>query len=126
MPFPFSEKKNFYGFDMIKQIKTELERQQKSLKNATGDFAEGRRSELRNLLEFVENMEKRQVMRGYLARDAFGDTLCIYSHKPYRPSEGLGVWHMRRGGVMQIDTNLFPDIGWENEPRECELSIDLL
>ena len=45
---------------LIQQIKAEVNRQAKSIDTATGDFAEGRRMEQRNLFFFLSDLEKEE------------------------------------------------------------------
>ena len=42
----------------IDMIRAEIERQSKSIENATGDFAEGRRFEQRIILSFLDTLEE--------------------------------------------------------------------
>ena len=44
---------------IIEQIKAEVERQAKSIKNATGDFAEGRRMEQRIILSVLDTLQEK-------------------------------------------------------------------
>ena len=62
-------------------------------------------------------------MKCWIARDGFGGTLALFSYKPYRPYEGLGLWHMRKGGVFQLPKEMFPELKWEHEPMMVEVTI---
>lgn len=62
-------------------------------------------------------------MKGYVARDGFGGTVSFFSSKPYRPSEGLGIWKIREGGVVHLPKEMFPDLKWEDEPMEVEVTF---
>ena len=63
-------------------------------------------------------MEK---VKGYIARDAFMEELCLYSDKPYRNSDGLGIWKMNKGGIIRLPKEIFPDLKWEDEPMMVEI-----
>jgi len=65
-------------------------------------------------------------IKGYIARDAFMGELCLYSEKPYRNTEGLGIWKMGIGGNIHLPKEMFPDLKWEDEPRMVEVTITAL
>ena len=65
-------------------------------------------------------MEK---VKGYIARDAFREELCLYNEKPYRNHDGLGIWKVGMGGNIYLPKEMFPDLKWEDEPMMVEITI---
>lgn len=57
----------------------------------------------------------------YVARDKDG-TLWLYSEKPHR-EENYGVWYSDRVNIMEINSEEFPQLKWEDEPIEVKLII---
>lgn len=62
-------------------------------------------------------------INGYIARDAFLGELCLYSDKPYRNSDGLGIWKMSKGCNFHLPKEMFPDLKWEDEPMMVEVTF---
>ena len=65
---------------IIDQIKAEVERQAKSIENATGDFAEGRRMEQRIILSFLSTLKEQPVKDFPTTDKEMADFLA--THKP--------------------------------------------
>lgn len=63
--------------------------------------------------------EQYYKIKGWVARDSDG-SLNIHKEKPSRWS--IYFW-ICRGGYLHIDKTLFPELTWESEPIEVELTI---
>ena len=61
-------------------------------------------------------------IKGWVARDSFLDVVSLYSTKPYR-NGGIGIWNILSGGCIGLSKDLFPDLKWEDEPLEVEITI---
>ena len=72
-------------------------------------------------------------MRGWVARDNFGGLVHFYKDKPERIDE-QGFWFPHEtkleedpnylyGDYFTLDTNLFLNLKWEDEPIEVEITI---
>lgn len=63
--------------------------------------------------------KKAQKMNGWVARECFaGDLIFFHGDKPVRVGScwnGRKAWH--------LDDSLFPDLKWEDEPVEVEITI---
>lgn len=65
------------------------------------------------------------VISGWVARDGNGPNdlgLRVYSVKPKR-MEGLKRWNGNGEKSTLIDSSLFPDLTWDDDPIEAELII---
>lgn len=61
------------------------------------------------------------VIQGWVCRDANPHRLFIYGCKPTRLSD---MWSaLDTAFATQLDPNLFPDLTWEDEPQEVEITI---
>ena len=59
-------------------------------------------------------------MKLYVARDK-NKSLYLYE---YEPKKYKIVWNVYLGFVEELDSNLFPEVKWEDkEPTEVELTI---
>ena len=65
----------------------------------------------------------KEEMEGWIARDKFQDTLVLFSDKPYRSGSSLGLWKCSFGSFFTLSKEMFPDVKWEDEPIEVELTI---
>ena len=63
--------------------------------------------------------EQEYKIKGWVARDSDG-SLNIHQEKPSRWS--IYLWTFG-GGYFHIDKTLFPELTWEDEPIEVELTI---
>jgi len=73
-------------------------------------------------LNFSVNSEE-TVISGWVARDS-NESLYLFCLKPKRVRylrSGDGVWMSRT--VEKLDPTLFPDLTWESDPIEVELTI---
>lgn len=57
-------------------------------------------------------------MKLYIARDKNG-TLALHESEPYCP---FGTWH-NCNQEFYLDTELFPEVTFENSPQEVELTL---
>lgn len=77
-----------------------------------------------SILYAKEEEQKECSINGWVTRDEDGD-LTVFSDKPIREtfSDGINFWcgEEPRG----LDPSLFPQITWENEPVECEMTLRL-
>lgn len=68
--------------------------------------------------------QKECSIGGWIVRDEDGD-LTVFSDKPIREtfSDGISFWcgEEPRG----LNPSLFPQIKWESEPQECEITLRL-
>lgn len=55
----------------------------------------------------------------YVARDKNG-TLWLYREKPWR-NEEFGMWFLDISKNMQINSEEFPQLKWEDEPKKVKL-----
>ena len=60
-------------------------------------------------------------MELYIARDKYGGGLFLYDHKPTKLNDifisgGCGFHTI-------IDSELFPEVTWENSPQQVELKL---
>jgi hypothetical protein len=65
-------------------------------------------------------------MKFYIARDIDGK-LFLYNYLPNRNNDSGNfmeeVDDMWNGEVMRIDPKLFPEVTWENSPKQVELKL---
>lgn len=67
------------------------------------------------------------VIQGWVCRDKewdksiFTSDLFLAMEKPKR-NEGMGMWY-DLGKYIPLNTDLFPDLTWSDEPQEVELVI---
>jgi hypothetical protein len=65
-------------------------------------------------------------MELYIARDKDGK-LFLYNYLPNRNNDSGNfmeeVDDMWNGEVMRIDPKLFPEVTWENSPKQVELKL---
>lgn len=59
-------------------------------------------------------------MKGYVARD-WNDELFFYSEMPRRNKINFST--TRYGTTLQLDSDEFPALRWEDEPIEVEFTI---
>ena len=71
-----------------------------------------------------EEEQKEYSISGWIARDEVGG-LTAFSGKPIRKtfSDGKGFWYGEDPRLLDI--SLFPQITWESEPQECEITLRL-
>lgn len=63
------------------------------------------------------------TLEGWVARDCFRGNICLFEHKPIRPSEqDLGIWKCH-GSVLHLPKEAFPKLRWEDEPVKVKLTI---
>ena len=63
------------------------------------------------------------TLEGWVARDCFRGNICLFEHKPIRPSEqSLGIWKCH-SSVLHLPKEAFPTLRWENEPVEVRVTI---
>lgn len=56
----------------------------------------------------------------WVARDKDG-TLWLHDSKPYIADSSKGYYKATSGRYFEFDSDLFPDLKWEDEPIEVEL-----
>lgn len=59
------------------------------------------------------------IIQGWIARD-FDGILCLYKNKPIRDNVA-SMWIAK--AVKSLDSDLFPDLTWDDEPQEVEIII---
>ena len=65
------------------------------------------------------------IIKGFVARDKDGQLCIFYGDKPHRG--GCDRWwhpeHCPTGDWMNLPEKMFPELKWEDEPIEVELTI---
>ena len=105
-------------------IKKEIERLLEECGEPLHTFGLGKIRAFEKVLKFIDSLPQEQTIRGWLARDRgkVYDDLSIYTGEcPYRDEE-YGWWE-NRGYYMQLPSDIFPEVTWENEPVEVQLTI---
>lgn len=71
------------------------------------------------------NEQEYKIKEGWVARDEDGQLCIFYKGKPHRG--GCNRWwysgYCAEGDWMCIDNKMFPELTWEDEPIEVELTI---
>ena len=64
-------------------------------------------------------------MKLWIARDKDG-TLTLFKYKPINYSNRCWILHheLEYGNYIELDEELFPDIIWDNSPKEITLNVD--
>lgn len=63
------------------------------------------------------------TLEGWIARDCFRGNICLFEHKPVRPSEqDLGIWKCHCS-VLTLPKEAFPKLRWEDDPVEVKVTI---
>jgi len=113
------------------KVAAEIERRIKGLKECHADTVPGYVGEisgLERLLSFIDTLEVQEKentellkVRGYLVRDK-DDYTAIYAEKPHR---GKTEWVNGNGYCLMTinDARLVPDIEFEDEPVEVEVTL---
>ena len=72
-----------------------------------------------------EEGQKKYSVSGWIVRNEDGE-LTVFSDKPMRKtfSGGKSFWYGQE--PVGLDPSLFPQITWESEPQECEMTLRLL
>lgn len=78
-------------------------------------------------LDILQRLEQRQsfcFINGWITRDENGD-LTLFSEKPDRDRyvSGEGFWYGEC--PRELDPSLFPQITWDDEPKECKITLTL-
>ena len=60
------------------------------------------------------------VIQGWVARDDDGQLLYLYGSMPTR---GINMWNGHGSLLTLLNTGLYPDLTWESEPQEVEITI---
>lgn len=60
------------------------------------------------------------VIQGWVARDDDGQLLYLYGSMPTR---GINMWNGHGSLLTPLNTGLYPDLTWESEPQEVEITI---
>ena len=61
----------------------------------------------------------------WIARDKDG-TLALFKYKPINYSDRCWILHdeVEYGNYIEMDSELFPEITWDNSPKEITLNVD--
>ena len=122
--------------NQIQAIKKEIERRTEILTRIYAEMVERKDDEMRTyyhgkivaleeFLSFIESLEKEQEpkIKGWVARDKDGQ-LGVYDILPIR---GNICWYPQvRFENWVLPENAFPDLKWEDEPIEVELTINIV
>ena len=87
--------------ELIQQIKAEIERQRKSIENAKGDFAEGRRMEQINMLSVLNTLEEEPVELEKLIEDELDRRWLIKRDVDGNVVNGVHDWK-KSGNLMNF------------------------
>lgn len=60
------------------------------------------------------------VIQGWVARDANYQRLTIYEEKPERLSD---MWYALNSDIVALSPTLFPDLTWDDDPIDVEITI---
>ena len=60
------------------------------------------------------------VIQGWVARDDDGQLLYLYGSMPTR---GINMWNGHGSLLTPLNAGLYPDLTWESEPQEVEITI---
>lgn len=65
------------------------------------------------------------VIQGWVARDEYAVCPCLYNSKPLRQKKGFedGYWSYGLQVGISLDSSIFPDLTWDDEPQEVEIII---
>lgn len=71
-----------------------------------------------------------ETMKGYIARNKNGN-ISLYDYKPkrkqWKSTDYINyVWQPSMGGRIQLNKSMFPEITWDDEPKEVEITINLI
>lgn len=64
--------------------------------------------------------EQEYKIKGWVARDKRNNEISVYAEKPLRAD---CWWALNGGGYITLNENTFPELTWEDEPIEVELTI---
>ena len=125
---------------MYEEIKKEIERRKQEIfpvkvggqivNRGPKSVESGYLNALDWVLSFIESLEKEQPqvqkIKGWVVRDSFG--LEFYRRKPYRVIGEISHWTDKLGPNSEwfLDESLFPELKWEDDPIEVELTINKL
>lgn len=62
----------------------------------------------------------KETTKAWIARDEDG-RLCIYEIKPTKKN----TYYARGGYWFPLERRMFPDLTFENSPKECEIAIKI-
>lgn len=65
------------------------------------------------------NKEKKIIMEYWIARD-LDNRLYLYTNEPVRKTE---AFVLSKGLMYQIDEHLFPEVTWENSPKQVNIEL---
>lgn len=60
------------------------------------------------------------VIQGWVAKDNDIDVVYLYSSMPER---GINMWNGHGSLLIHLDSDLFPDLTWSDDPQEVEIII---
>ena len=68
-----------------------------------------------------------ETTKGFIARDKNGN-ISLYETRPkrkqWKSTDYINdVWHPSIGGWFQLNKSMFPEITWDNEPVEVNITI---
>lgn len=69
------------------------------------------------------------VIQGWVCRDKKDNALNLHAEKPYRTYSCYNTddkpdwWESDCASFLPLDNSLFPDLTWEDEPQEVEITI---
>lgn len=75
------------------------------------------------------NLDADTVIQGWVCRDKKDNTLNLHAEKPYRARSGYDLseepdwWESDSASFLPLDKSIFPDLTWDSEPLEVEITI---
>lgn len=69
------------------------------------------------------------VIQGWVCRDKKDNALYLHVEKPYSAQSGCDVWDdpdwwgIDCASFLPLDKSLFPNLTWESDPQEVEITI---
>lgn len=60
------------------------------------------------------------VIQGWVAKDNDIDGVYLYNSMPER---GINMWNGHGSLLVHLNSDLFPDLSWSDEPQEVEIII---
>lgn len=64
---------------------------------------------------------KEETFKGWAAKDKGYDYPCVYKNRPKRTTSGS--WYDGSGDLIILRKDSLPDLKWEDEPIEVEITI---
>jgi hypothetical protein len=87
-------------------------------------FERDYKGHLDSILRKLRESSNLYKIDGFLVREGDGFTMFFEGDKPSRV-DGAKLWVVEDGEAYSIPEDAFPQITWESEPQECEMTLRL-